>query len=176
MERDWNLGLSGYQFEPQVNDESNEMNSDASSDSSTEEGPSWLPLALTTGRVKDSGWCTCGDCKPVEIDEACICCQEEMGGERIRDTECLTKLEAFTRLCLDPLVLENVLVGLHHSTGVSLSPNNRNYRYAAYKQFVWWRYGYLGARNRKVVPACATWKIRQRFPEPLGIYIPFKEI
>ncbi|ELU09326.1 hypothetical protein CAPTEDRAFT_198930 [Capitella teleta] len=43
--------------------------------------------------------------------------------------------------------------------------DNRSYRCAAYRQFTWWVYAVLGARIRRVVPACAVNAIRKAFPE-----------
>ena len=60
----------------------------------------------------------------------------------------------FQTLCLDKLVLKNVLVGLHESKGDFLEKENeiknRSLRFAAYKQFVWWIYHRLGKGNRHV--------------------------
>ena len=38
-------------------------------------------------------------------------------------------------------------------------------RHIAYRRFVRWIFGWLGKKNRKVVPACAVSKIRSQFPE-----------
>ena len=50
--------------------------------------------------------------------------------------------------------------------------NFRSFCYASYKQFIWWIYRRLGKNNRRVIPSCALWKIRESFPEESGNYVP----
>ncbi|XP_049518682.1 uncharacterized protein LOC125943421 [Dermacentor silvarum] len=38
------------------------------------------------------------------------------------------------------------------------------YRYTAYRQFVWWAYRRLGQVNRVVLPSCPAHRIRKEFP------------
>ena len=51
----------------------------------------------------------------------------------------------------------------------------RSYRFAVYKQFSWWIHNRLGKGVRKVIPSCALWSIREKYPSADGSYIPFKE-
>ena len=53
--------------------------------------------------------------------------------------------------------------------------NFRSFRYAGYKQFIWWIYRRLGKNKRRAIPSCALWKIRGSFPEESGNYVPFWE-
>ena len=50
-----------------------------------------------------------------------------------------------------------------------------NFRQIAYRQYIIFNHGYLGRRNRKVVPSCVVWKVRDNYPAPDNNYIGFKE-
>ena len=51
----------------------------------------------------------------------------------------------------------------------------RSYRYAAYRQFIWWLYFRLGKGKRRVIPSCVIWTIRECFPESDGLYTLYNE-
>ena len=50
-----------------------------------------------------------------------------------------------------------------------------SYRFAGYKQYMWWVHNKLGKGVRNVIPSCAVWAIRNCFPDPDGNYVPFME-
>ena len=50
-----------------------------------------------------------------------------------------------------------------------------SYRKAAYRQFVLWQHGYLGRSNRRIVPSCVIWCIRNKYTVPDGVYLGFRD-
>ena len=50
-----------------------------------------------------------------------------------------------------------------------------NYHYAAYRQYIWWVYGRLGRKRRKIIPACVVLAIRKQFPEADDNHTGFKD-
>ena len=53
--------------------------------------------------------------------------------------------------------------------------SNQSFRYAAYRQFIRCVFKPLGKGNRRVIPSCALWKIREHFPEPDEEYVEYLE-
>ena len=74
-------------------------------------------------------------------------------------------------------MLWTALVSLNDREGCYLpsegSVTNKNYRYAAYRQFSWFIYTKLGKNVRQIIPTCAVLKIREAFPAEDGKYVKF---
>lgn len=92
-------------------------------------------------------------------------------------TNCIILLPHFSLSCLDAGFLrfhrqyrdEITVLGGTREAG----DDNREFRYAAHRHFIFWQHGSLVAGNRRVIPSCCIWKIRDTFSDPLGQYIGF---
>ncbi|XP_062568754.1 P2X purinoceptor 7-like [Saccostrea cucullata] len=112
-------------------------------------------------------WCTCSRCRemPTLMERvSCGRCPEQ----------CTTLLPDFHVLCLDEAVL--ALARLYREDVLALPTDedyNRANRHSAYRQYILWSYGKLGSGNRKVIPSCIIWRIRDKYPEASGQYTGF---
>ena len=162
-------GFNPYMYEPE-----RDISSTSSSSSESEISSSDTELNINT-RIGNLEWCHCQKCREEEREIDCLCCQEVAALNSKFDAEnmtCIIQSSEFETLCLNETVLKNVLTGLHVSRGDFLEDNttNRSLRFAAYKQFVWWIFKNLGRGNRRVIPSCVIWKIRNKYPESNGQY------
>ena len=170
--------LQPYQYAPGNDNES----SDSASESDI------LPDELSSDHEDDTNhrsgnkeWCQCGTCKKEIRKIDCLCCQEvaAISDDKSESQKCITLSQQFKTLCLEKLVLKNVLLGLHETRGDPLEKHgklsHRSLRFAAYKQFIWWVFERLGKNNRRVIPSCVVWTIRKLYPEANGQYVHFNE-
>ena len=88
---------------------------------------------------------------------------------------CVTLSTEFKTVCLSEPALRTVLECIHDLRGDYHEKTNKNYRFAAYKQFIWWVYGKLGRGVRKRIPSCVMWAIREIYPSGDGKYVPYAE-
>lgn len=109
--------------------------------------------------------CYCRYCMlmPTQIENKCC--------TRARERECISKTPLFQQLVLDANVLDIAIGYREDVLIVDHLRNNENFRHAAYRQYVLWQHGRLGAGNRRVIPSCCVNAIRKRFPSPNGIYM-----
>ncbi|KAK2548725.1 hypothetical protein P5673_030958 [Acropora cervicornis] len=97
--------------------------------------------------------------------DECFCCQKlDASNKKFKSMiECITKHSKFRIVCVEHDVLFTALVAINDAR-CNLLPDpmeNRTWLLAAYRQF----HGYLGRKNRRVIPACAVKAIRMESPE-----------
>nr|XP_022341027.1 P2X purinoceptor 7-like [Crassostrea virginica] len=109
-------------------------------------------------------WCVCGRCRDMPSVEERECCRQT-------PENCISLQPDFDFIVTDPLVL---LVARRYRQDVLAAGEdqdlNRSNRHAAYRQFILWRHGHLGAGNRRVIPSCCVWKIRDLYPDNFSQY------
>nr|XP_022311470.1 P2X purinoceptor 7-like [Crassostrea virginica] len=113
-------------------------------------------------------WCICTFCREMPTQAERLCCGKSQGN-------CISRLPDFRVLMLDEAVL--ALARLYRQDILAMPEDedrNRANRHTAYRQFVLWHHGRLGAGDRRVIPSCCVWRIREKFPDPFGQYIGFK--
>lgn len=127
-----------------------------------------LMRCLIEGLIRDNGssseiaWCSCGRCISFDDPRMNICC---------RQSPCITTKAEFRNLCLrhDVLEVANILNWSHQfNQAPSFAPST--FRNQAYRNFVLWQHGPMGAGRRVPVPACVCRAVRERFPQPNGQY------
>ena len=117
-------------------------------------------------------WCKCGRCREQPTPEEQVCCRRSRG-------PCITvtAADALSLVCLNRVVLNVAVKDRNDLFGRNDNPeSNQTLRHTAYRQFVLWRHGRLGAGNRIVIPSCVVWSIRGRFPSEDGQYTGFLEV
>ena len=111
-------------------------------------------------------WCICNHCRPMEHAVENICC---------RQRNCITLSTTFDGVVLDRSVLSVAIISRSDLFADDPDYSPASYRKAAYRQFIMWYHGHLGRGNRRVVPSCVVWRVRDEYPAPDGIYLGFKE-
>jgi len=170
------LQIQPYQFEPEKDNATVTVNCETDKNEGTTEGEN---NENTAERIGNLVWCSCSQCSIEKREIDCLCCHEvsAVSEEQFDGKQCITFTDEFKTICLNKTVLKNVLVGMHETRGdhIEKETSNRSYRYAAYKQFVWWVFQRLGKGNRRVLPSCVIWKIRNCFEEEDGVYSLYSE-
>ena len=115
-------------------------------------------------------WCVCSFCRNMNTDREKVCCGQD-------PENCKSLLPHFREYCLNEGVLR---IHRNYREDVTALGNvrepgddNREFRYAAYRHFIFWQYGALGPGNRRVIFSCCVCRIRDKFPDPNGHYTGF---
>ncbi|XP_060776198.1 P2X purinoceptor 7 [Neoarius graeffei] len=64
-------------------------------------------------------------------------------------------------------LLRNDFLALHTAIEDDVS---KTHHHAAYRQFILWQYGRLTVGDHHVIPSCAVWRIRDKFPDSTNTY------
>ena len=107
-----------------------------------------------------------------EIERKCCKSSPEIIDRKFEDCECISDTDGFHDVCMNKNILE-ALGAWHHFSGEQSVLCNKSFRFIAYKQYIWWIYGKLGKDIRKPIPSCIVNKVRNIFPAPDNIYIPY---
>ncbi|KAL3879772.1 hypothetical protein ACJMK2_032058 [Sinanodonta woodiana] len=101
-------------------------------------------------------WCLCNNCREMPTDE-----------EKLLQTnrgKLLFKASYEVVLLVAQRYRQDVLATEEDDN------YNRGKRHAAYRQFILWTFGYLGAGNRRAIPGCCVWRIRDKYPDSFSQY------
>ena len=155
LDEDEDLGEFGQSFSqqsdlPQVDSGQDQQNLDEEQDSA-----SCVP-----------DWC---------VRRRCRAMPQEVGNKCCKLKKCITFSSRFTKLCLDPDVLELCIRNTSDIRNDREDNSTRAFRKAAYRPFILARYRHLGKGNRRVCPSCVVLKIRERFPSITGVYMGYRE-
>lgn len=111
-------------------------------------------------------WCKCGKCREMDRPVENVCCGY---------FSCFTTFDHFHFLCLNPTVLTVSILQRADIRADAIDYSPASFRKASYRQYILWKHGHLGAGNRRVVPSCVVWAVRDCFPSPNGQYMGFRE-
>ena len=117
-------------------------------------------------------WCFCGRCREMPLPEEQVCCRR-----RRYPGPCVTETaaNAFRFYIVHRGVLRLFILARNDWFAMDDDPTAKDtLRHTAYRLFVLWKHGHLGAGRRVVIPSCVVWKIRGCFQSPDGIYTGFK--
>lgn len=98
-------------------------------------------------------WCICGYCRHMPLEVEKVCCRQRV---------CVTREEFFQPAVLDMSVLSIAIVNRSEVFAEDPEYTPSSYRKAAYRQWILWRHGYLGRANRRIIPSCVVWVVRDR--------------
>ena len=107
-------------------------------------------------------WCKCGKCREMKSKIEKVCCDEE---------ECTTGTKDFKKW--KEIHLDFIMLVVHTISDPHFH-TQEYHRRKSYQQYTYWKHKHLGKGNRKPLPSCVVWYIRNYYPEDDGKYIGFK--
>lgn len=163
LDENKDLGELGHTTAENINDKTLTDSGPTTQESGNPQNPD-LEDDPMVGGVVDC--CVCGRCRPMPQEIENKCCNLK---------KCITLSSRFTKLCLDPDVLELCIRNTSDIRNDREDNSTRAFRKAAYRQFILAHHGRLGKGNRRVCPSCVVLKIRERFPSITGVYMGYRE-
>ena len=130
------------------------------------------------GRIGNTDWCQCGECKPMATYMESLCCQNtnEVPEELFEGQKYITKSSRFRMVFLEKPVLHASLLALNHLHIDSMENlGNSSYRFEGYKQYTFWMHNYLGKGVCKVILSCVIWKMGNEYKVDSNVYVPLME-
>lgn len=133
-------------------------------------------------------WCRCGNCSDMPAGVEKKCCMDEMfdltnfqdPGFKPRE-QCVLESNFILNTVLHTghlqlsWVAQRRFLGFRSPQEIDVrNMDNANYRFSAYRSYINFIYGFLGRRNRRVIPACVVGHIRNCWPSPDGVYVGYK--
>ena len=113
-------------------------------------------------------WCRCGWCRPQENRREQVCCKQ---------CPCVQFQTDFTDIVVNRSVLECVArrhLDWQNDPQPEIIPSNL-LRKAGYRQYIAWKYNYLGPGEQRCPPSCVVWAVRGQYLSPNGQYLGFME-
>ena len=169
---DDNYGLVPYMYEPTYSNTNYQYESSLSDSNSSDvecdgDGDSINDSSARENRSGNLLYCKCGKCKVMETEVESICCKEmeEIDEGRLGGKDCISEVNQFECVCLNPAVLKTALIAYINeskSSKIKGTFDNKNMRYGGYKQYTYWIHNKLGKGVRRVIPSCVVWAIRDR--------------
>lgn len=154
---------------------------------SDESDYSTQPVSISSN--SNGSWCRCSNCGPVprNIEKKC-CLDENYEITNLKDSgfipekDCILKCNLITEHVLNDISIhlswlrQRQYQGFRGDDLLFSLMKPEEYRYHAYRNYIGVMYGYLGRRNRRVIPACVVQYIRGRWPDPMGTYRGYREV
>ena len=110
-------------------------------------------------------WCKCSCCRTIPQDIQNKCC-----GQR----DCVSQSRRFRKHCLDAEYLQLSAKNTADIRNDRQDSSSRTLRKAAYRNYILDTHGFLGKRNRKIVPSCCVLCVRRHYPSATGVYMSFR--
>ncbi|XP_064472178.1 P2X purinoceptor 7-like [Ornithodoros turicata] len=122
--------------------------------------------AATKRKRRDSAaeWCTCGSCRSMDTGREDVCCRDVPAAMQKMPVGCVATAAEFQASCLTEIVVQLALQMLENQGVFRNTPLHERYRHVAYKQCASWLWGRLEEGDRRVLPSCVVWAIRDKFP------------